>query len=163
MTSILRTYYTARQIRALDVSYNIMLQGRWILAEMTLGIIISCSPVMPKFFRHMSFFSIPKKSWKFMFGSRSRSNGDDREQSAPPERGLNEGRSHRNLAGARIDWHGCHTRQRDEYVILGTLGKIDADVFNGSMTSNQFSTLSEGPATKRQDVEAGHNPTWDRY
>ena len=67
VTSILRTYYTWKVVKGSDVSYNIIVMGLWTLAEIATGIIVSCLPVLPRFFRHagpkvLQAFSVPTKS-----------------------------------------------------------------------------------------------------
>ena len=51
VTSILRTYYTWKVDSEPDVSYNIVEMGLWTLAEVAIGVIVSCLPVLPRFFQ----------------------------------------------------------------------------------------------------------------
>ena len=51
VTSILRTYYTWKTDSQPDVSYNIVGLGLWTLAEVATGVIVSCLPVLPRFFQ----------------------------------------------------------------------------------------------------------------
>lgn len=67
-TSILRTYYTWKIVQSPDISYNIMPFGLWSAAELATGIIISCLPVIPKFFQHIG----PKVSSVIAFKFKSR-------------------------------------------------------------------------------------------
>ena len=53
ISSILRTYYTWKITESPDISYNMVLMGLWTAAELATGFIISCLPVIPKFFQHM--------------------------------------------------------------------------------------------------------------
>ena len=52
MTSILHTYYSWKIYRSEDVSYNIVIVCFWATAEIAMGIIVSCLPVLPRFFQH---------------------------------------------------------------------------------------------------------------
>lgn len=52
-----------------DISYNIILMGLWTLAEVAIGVIVNCLPVLPKFFRHAG----PKVYRAFSLGSKSSS------------------------------------------------------------------------------------------
>lgn len=52
VTSILRTYYSFQVSKSSDKSYNLELMGLWSWAELTIGIIVGCLPVIPKFFQH---------------------------------------------------------------------------------------------------------------
>ena len=51
VTSVLRTYYTWKVGSQPDVSYNIAKMGLWTLAEVAIGVIVSCLPVLPRFVR----------------------------------------------------------------------------------------------------------------
>ena len=53
MTSILRTWYTFRINRSEDVSYNLTLLGLWTWAETTIGTLVACLPVLPRFVQHI--------------------------------------------------------------------------------------------------------------
>ena len=52
ITSIVRTYYTFKVFQSPDESYNIIIMGVWTWAEMTVGTVICCLPVMPRFLQH---------------------------------------------------------------------------------------------------------------
>lgn len=66
ITSILRTYYTWKIVQSPDISYNMVPMGMWTYAELSTGIVISCLPVIPKFFQHIG----PKVSSALTFRSR---------------------------------------------------------------------------------------------
>ena len=70
VTSILRTYYTWKVDSQPDVSYNIVKMGLWTLAEVAIGVIVSCLPVLPKFFRDI----VPKIYQAFSIGTKPPSN-----------------------------------------------------------------------------------------
>ena len=53
ITSVLRTYYTWKIVQSPDISYNMVPMGMWTYAELSTGIVISCLPVIPKFFQHV--------------------------------------------------------------------------------------------------------------
>lgn len=77
ITSILRTYYTWRIVQSPDVSYNIVPMGMWTYAEISIGIVISCLPVIPKFFQHIG----PKVYSALTL--RSKSGGNESASSSP--------------------------------------------------------------------------------
>ena len=52
MTSILRVYYARYVASKHDESYNIAKMGFWTYAEIAIGTVVSCSPVLPRFFQH---------------------------------------------------------------------------------------------------------------
>ena len=66
VTSVLRTYYTWKVVTEPDVSYNIVVMGLWTLAEVATGVIVSCLPVLPRFFRDIG----PKVYRAFSIGSK---------------------------------------------------------------------------------------------
>ena len=53
VTSILRSYYTWRTVESLDTSWELLPMGLWTWAELSIGIIVVCLPVFPKFFNHI--------------------------------------------------------------------------------------------------------------
>lgn len=65
ITSILRTYYTWKIVQSPDISYNMVPMGMWTYAELSTGIVISCLPVIPKFFQYIG----PKVSSAFTLRS----------------------------------------------------------------------------------------------
>ena len=53
MTSIARTYYSYQVPKSTDRTYKLELMGLWGWAELTIGIIVGCLPVLPKFIHHI--------------------------------------------------------------------------------------------------------------
>lgn len=53
ISSILRLYYTWKIVASPDVTYHMVQMGLWTYAELAIGVIISCLPVIPKFFQHV--------------------------------------------------------------------------------------------------------------
>lgn len=51
VTSIVRLYYAVRALETGDITYNIAMMGLWTHAEIAVGIICSCLPVLPIFFQ----------------------------------------------------------------------------------------------------------------
>lgn len=83
MTSILRTYYTWQIALSPDITYNMVRMGMWTNAELSTGIVISCLPVIPKFFQHIG----PKLSSALTLRSKSRKDsGNESASSAPSEK-----------------------------------------------------------------------------
>ena len=50
----MRTYYGWNIFDSSDKSYHITQLGMWASAEAALGILISCVPVLPRFWQHFS-------------------------------------------------------------------------------------------------------------
>lgn len=67
ITSIMRTYYTWELALSPDVTHNLALMDLWTYAEIAIGIIISCTPIFPRFYQKfgpkiyavLSFRSMP--------------------------------------------------------------------------------------------------------
>lgn len=49
----MRTYYSFQVSKSSDSTYNLNVIGFWALAELTVGIIVGCLPVMPKLVHHI--------------------------------------------------------------------------------------------------------------
>ena len=77
---MLRTYYTWRFVHSPDISYNVVPMGMWNYAELSTGIIISCVPVIPKFFQHVG----PKVLATFTLKSRPISGSSNTPTPATP-------------------------------------------------------------------------------
>ncbi|KAF6227624.1 hypothetical protein HO173_012153 [Letharia columbiana] len=80
ITSILRTYYTWKIVQSPDISYNMVPMGMWTYAELSTGIVISCLPVIPKFFQHIG----PKVSSALTLRSKSTKESGHESASATP-------------------------------------------------------------------------------
>lgn len=52
ITSIMRTYYTFKYIPSKDFSFHLLLPGLWAWGELSMGTIVFCMPVLPKFWQH---------------------------------------------------------------------------------------------------------------
>ncbi|KAL8832272.1 MAG: hypothetical protein Q9191_000371 [Dirinaria sp. TL-2023a] len=52
-SSILRTYYTWKLFESRDLSYYMVQMGLWAYAELATGVIISCLPIIPRFFQEL--------------------------------------------------------------------------------------------------------------
>lgn len=61
----MRTYYTWELALSPDVTYNLALMGLWTYAEIAIGIIISCTPIFPRFYQEFG----PKIYAVLSFGS----------------------------------------------------------------------------------------------
>ena len=54
MASVVRTYYSWEVATTSDRSYTTVIMGLWTWAELSIGMLISCAPVLPKFVHHFS-------------------------------------------------------------------------------------------------------------
>ena len=53
ITSVVRLYYSIKLTRSVDVAYRVTFIGYWTIAEVAMGIICSCLPIMPKLIQHL--------------------------------------------------------------------------------------------------------------
>ena len=78
MTSIARVFYTWKFANDADVSYNAGVMSLWAEAEMVIGIVVSCMPVLPRFFQAIA----PNLHAVSALGARARTAVDHRPASS---------------------------------------------------------------------------------
>ena len=167
ITSILRTYYTWVIVRSVDQSYNIARMAMWAMAELSIGVVISCLPVIPKFFQHMG----PKLSSAFTLGSRSRK--DSRNEwisTAPSDKVQATSKlkltsikhtftsvfSNKELDTVKEDCHGLYDQQTlpsQDYVMLHEGTNVSRRDRLGELCQMPAARL----ATVRDDLENGYS------
>lgn len=145
MTSVLRTYYTWKVVKEPDVSYNIILMGLWTLAEVATGIIISCLPVLPRFFRHVG----PILYRAFSLGSKSSSSSGSAStgRNARPcltSPTVSMARTPRTLNNSRIS----KAHVKGEYT---EMEEYDATISQATATHQ----LRPGPIKSNRELESG--------
>lgn len=157
MTSILRTYYAWQIVQSRDISYNVVKMGFWTCAEIAIGTIVSCMPVLPKFFPHFSprlyatFASISKPR------PRSRS-------SVVIEKPRNLAESSKKLfikdsggeTGISEVWNQAYHPSAAEVKDL-SLDGYDAVLPRRDTASEPAPKLAKGTATRRDDLERGQD------
>ncbi len=160
MTSILRAYYTWQIFQSRDMSYNAVNMGFWAYAEIGIGIIVSCVPVLPRFFQHFS----PKLYATFASKSKSKPGSSSsprqarsrspvviekpRDSTESSKKLFTKGSGRRERGTLEIwneAYHPSTVEVEGEYV---TLDEYDA-VLPPEMT--------KGTATKRDDLESGQH------
>ena len=170
VTSILRTYYAWQIVQSRDISYNAAKMGFWTYAEIAIGTIVSCMPVLPKFFRHFS----PKIYATFASKSKSKlgsSSNPRQAKSQSPVMGEKPGNSAkssfekpfitkgsgRGETGVLGIWNEAYhpsaaVQVTGEYV---TLDEYDS-VLPGTDTAGELAPRrAKGIATRRDDLENG--------
>ena len=157
--SIMRTYYTLKFAQSPDISHNISIMGFWTWAEVAIGILICCLPIMPKFFHH--FHSRFSESLTPILRRTFNSNPDSKSAGVQDHNAgvLNlfkrplfehyDGDSISHVLG------NSHGPRNGRFVTLGSLGSFNVTTLKGDGGLGQFPSPGEGPATKRQDLEAG--------
>ena len=144
-----------------DVSYNTIIMGLWTWAEIKTGILISCLPMMPKFFQHLSsqirgtFSSISKSHSKLVHESKSTDIQNKTGVSVPFKRPFDKYIGGRGHSESWNDFHSQQAPPKGEYI---TLNEFDVENARNDMKAGQCSILGEGVghATKREDLEMGH-------
>ena len=157
MTSIVRTYYSFP--KSSDKTYVLELMGLWAWAELTIGIIVGCLPVMPKFFQHIG----PKVYKTLSFGSKNE---------ISPAHGLKE--THKtakanaftkiqrpfakyvvpSVSDSLTDPYSPQTRLHDDYLTLDKLKSSLPHVLIARETTQPSGVIN---VIKRDDLEYGQN------
>ena len=145
-TSIARTYYTWKIIRSPDISYNIFRMGLWTAAEMTTGILVSCLPVLPRFFQRYDLHIISTLS----YGSKAiKSLGRHNESGAA---------THATFADASAASKtvvGDHDSQLDGMGKYLSLDGFELSSMGRNSLIDRPDLSYQAHATKREDLETG--------
>lgn len=177
MTSILRTYYAWQIVQSRDISYNVAKMGFWTYAEIAIGTIVSCMPVLPKFLRHFS----PKIHATFASKSKSKPGSSSNPRQAKPqspvaiEKPGSSAKSSsekpfftkgggRGETGVLQIWNEAYqpsaaVEVKGEYV---TLDEYDAVLPRKDTASESAPRRAQGTATRRDDLESGTYDFADR-
>ena len=155
MTSILRTYYTFQIARSRDTSYNIVILGLWTWAETTIGLLVACLPVLPRFFQHFGPKVYGALSIRSKFSQNSATSGSNKGSLPRLAQRSDDDDGQHGRAGKVQSWIGTHSslsRGRDQYL---TLNKSDVSKTGGVNEYEIPQMFSEGFNTRRADLETG--------
>ena len=152
----MRTYYTWQLSASPDKSYLMAACGLWTDAELSVGIIVGCFPVMPKFFQHVG----PKVFEAFPFLSKSVCSCG---QELKSRSRILDADTHtqirkpfaKYMAGPSIA-ESCddpYTRLHGEYY---TLNESEVSQRQATAAVDLTREAGAGPATRREDLEYGH-------
>ena len=152
--SIMRTY-TAWQVEwSDDKSYYMIIMGMWSTGEIAAGILVSCFPVIPRFYQHFE----PKNFAIFLSTFRSRASSGHKSGStkvAPRIEGLSKFQQHLSKRGSgdRIpqtweDSYNTRTQSDGDYITLD-----DLDTTSPRRVDLLPRTLANNLATKQDDLE----------
>ncbi|KAL8860206.1 MAG: hypothetical protein Q9178_003470 [Gyalolechia marmorata] len=157
ITSIVRTYYTSESETG-DVSYKLIIMGLWTWAELTAGILVSCLPVVPRFFQHIG----PRVYASFKSNSITGSLF-----SIAPRRtgtGIKNDNDFNDSAGRPLKGHSLEsdTFDRWDHSVVQTSvrgGKKDGSHelrrSQSDIRVERSIMVKEGPANTREDMETG--------
>ena len=157
MTSIVRTYYSYQVPKSSDRTYKLELMGLWGWAELTIGIIVGCLPVLPKFIHHIG----ATVSKTFSFTSKngvSGAHGLITEIQPPKANAFSKNqRPFANHVGSSIsesstDTYGPQARLHGEYLAAD---KYDSLALNAISRHEPTHPPSVVVATRRDDLEYG--------
>lgn len=161
MVSIVRAYYTWVVDNGTDKSYGLGIENICAAAELAIGIIVGCLPIMPKFLQHASV----KLSKAFSFASRStikarqgidhESNGQSDTPKAKTLTSLRRSFA-KYKAGADVteSWNGHYHSRPENYGDHITLTEFDALSLQ-AIESVKPCSRGGGIATRREDLEHG--------
>ena len=155
MASILRTHYNLKLYYSEDVSYNLGKMGLWTYAEIAIGIIVSCLPVLPRFFQHFG----PKIRWSQSSRYRTSSNlrdstGKARSSSKNPTAfvKLSAGK---NSHDSWMDSSHTTMPTTGDHFALEDFGESSWEISKPIGPFDNSESKSEGTATVRGDLEGG--------
>ena len=161
MAAIVRAYYTWVVARAADESYSQVVLYLCSAAELAIGIIVGCLPIMPKFLQHAGV----KVSKAFSFASRStiKSRQDIVQESkgqsnTPKANALNSIKRSfaKYKAGADVteSWSDPYHSRAENHGDYLTLTEFDAPSLQAT-ESVQPCSRGGGIAPRREDLEHG--------
>ena len=150
----MRTYAAWQVAQQDDTSYYITMMGIWSWGEIAAGILVSCFPVIPKFFHHFEpkIFAILPSTFKSRASSGHIS---ESKKVAPKIEGLSKFRQHLSKLGGGESipqqWEDPYNTQAPldgDYV---TLDDLDQTSTRSAKLLPQ--TLAKGLATTQDDLE----------
>ena len=157
MTSIIRAYYTWVVARDTDGSYRVVVMCFCTPAELAIGIIVGCLPVMPKLFQHacvkiskaLSFAS--KSAIKSGQKSQGISNAPKANALASIKRAFAKYKAGSDVTGSWGDLHLPRAEHHGEYLSLTDFGPS----FLQATDFLQPRSRDGDTVTKRDDLEYG--------
>ena len=151
-------------LKVRDASYMFMKMDFWTIAEVAIGIIVSCAPVLPKFFSHF----LPRIYGKFSTLRSKASRSSDHEPTKhsitieKPEASLGfkkyfpKGQSETHISDAGSESHRPLAKVSREY---GT--REDYEKPGGGQQFGESHPQCPKPtATRRDDLESGLDDFW---
>ena len=158
VTSIMRTYYTWRVIQSPDITYNLCIMGLWAYAEISIGILVSCLPVLPKFFKNFGpriygFFSL--QNWLvILLRPKMRSTGttDKTGTSSGIRRPFTKRSGDNSIPETWNDSNLSSSELKGAYINLDGYETLPP---KPAGTNSITPTSINGPATRREDLESG--------
>ena len=150
MASIVRTYYSWKIPTATDLTFDLQFQGRWTEVEMVIGVVVSCLPVMPRFFQHIGpgiYGVLPLgSSTKKKFAPSSWSTRDTNQLVIP---GKQQGSGQRSGA-IRDALNDSQVELKGEYI---NLDKHEVQQSRRATPLELVPTMADQPSTKREVLE----------
>lgn len=157
--SIMRTYYIWQLVESPDKSYRFGAFGLWSDAELSVGVIIGCFPVMPRFFQHVR--SKVYEAVSFRSKSTDTFGHDPKDRSKTPKADvLTQIKSPfaKYKAGSSIlrTYDDPYIQPHREYY---TLDESGASQRQAATAFDPMQVPNAGIATRREDLEYRHqNP-----
>ena len=158
--SIMRTYYIWQVATSSDKSYMIAAWGLCSDAEFSVGIIVGCFPVMPRFFQHFG----PKLSGVFSFWSRSASTSGQAAKSNTKPKTDTAIKIKKSFAKYRIGTSvlgSCNDPHSHFYGDFLTLNESVPSQLPEKASVALIQVSDAGVATRRDDLEYGHQRSQD--
>ena len=160
VVSVIRTYYCWQLAASPDTSYLLAAYGLCSDAELSVGVLIGCFPIMPKFFQHIG----PKLSEAFAFRLKAASKSGDNLGHRSMTSETHTLTKIKNLVAKYKVGSGVVESCNDPYAQLHG----EHYTLNGSKASQPQAATDFAPiqvpaakvATRRGDLEYGHQYSW---
>jgi hypothetical protein len=133
-----------------DVSYNVAIMGLWMWVEVRTGIIVSCLPVMPKFFQRFG----TESSQTFSQGSKAGFKLVQKMASSDSKNKI----VHSGGTGGPETWGGLSpqaSQYKGEYIALNEVDVLPP--FKEDARGQRREDLAERQAKKRKDLDTGYH------
>lgn len=157
VTSILRTYYAWKIVKSPDITYNMIFEGLWAFAEISIGIIVSCLPVLPKFFTHVGpkILSVRSLSGTLLRHKLRFTNNTDKTNASPR---VQRSRAAKRSGGISIPetWNDSYHSQAELKGAYITLDEYDMRQSKSAVILELTPTPAAGSATRGEDLENGN-------
>ena len=153
----MRTYYTWTLVNSPDFSHDVVIMGLWTYAEIAIGIVVSCLPVLPRFFQHFG----PKVYGTFSFRAKSRTQSGHRSDTTGNTGETKVLSNFKRPFAKRSDgsrtsetWNDSRIQSEAGYITLNEIDTMPPEV--ATMSASAYKP-ADRLATRRDDLENGQH------
>ena len=153
----MRTYYSFQIAKSSDKSYKLTLMGLWGWAELAIGIIVGCLPIMPKFIQQVGPKVLKSLSFRSKYKLRPARNLEIGVK-APSGNAFTKIQQplvedvHLSISESSIDSYSPQARFQGAYL---TRGRFDSPLSNAIIAHESTQPPGVVFASRRDDLEYG--------